>query len=188
MKNIQSIIIVILTGIIIWLSQCQRVDVVEPVQNEVEYVHDTTYVPQLVYEDTTIYSISYRDTAIYDTTSAIVQYISPEKDWMTQRQYMDTLDLDTLGYLVLHDLIYKNKIVMRSYSAHIKFKMTPPVKLKSRSVTEIYWGGSTTLSPTGFKSLTGDLLLTRNDAGYLIGIGLGQDFNYVFKFGIYFKF
>ena len=186
MMDLKTIIILVLTGVILWLSQCQRVECPELIETPVEFTHDTTYVPEpyVVYKDTTIYSILYNDSLIHDTIwmqQAIVEY-------HTQKQYADTLSLDSLGYVVVNDVLYKNSIVLRSYSAHIKYKelITPSTKIRASAA--LYWGVGSTFTTTGFKSITADLMLLNNNRGYVAGVGLGQDMNYIFKFGIYFKF
>ena len=191
MKNIQTIIIAVLALVILWLSQCQRVAEPVPPVVEYKYIHDTTYVPKLVYEDTTIYSVIYQDSIVHDTvklSGAVVQYISPTKDWYTQRKYVDTIEIDTIGWMVITDMIYQNKIKMRMYDAHVRIRPMQQPKLDKPSSNGLYWGGSTTLSSDGFKSLTAELLYIRRDAGYLIGAGIGDDFKYRVRLGIYFKF
>ncbi len=187
MKNLQTIIILVLVAVILWLTQCQRNDCPEVTET---IINDSiVYVPKIVTEVVTNKQTVYKDRIIHDTVrinEGIVQYITPEVDYFIKRFYSDTISLDSLGHIIVQDTIFQNKILARKILR--EFKMQNVTFKPSRlHKTAFYIGFGTSISKQQFKSLTFEVLLTRKKNAYSLGFGFDENFNYLYKGSIYFK-
>lgn len=185
MKNLQTIIILVLVAVILWLTQCNRVECPDITETIVK--DSIIYVPEIRYEVKTKYSTIVKtktDTVrLYDS---YVQYITPEKDYYIKRFYSDTITLDSLGHIIIEDTVFMNKIKVRRILRNFKAQNIVTLTPKKRA-NELYLGFGISSSRQQFKTLTIDALLTRKRNAYSIGFGIDNDFNYVYKGSIYFK-
>ena len=112
MKNIQTIIILVLTAIILWLTQCDRLEC-PPVEDQwVVWKHDTIYQPKFIVErHATIIYVP--EILRQGTNAASVQYIEENQDlvseYLSKRYYSDTIKVYTLGQIIIYDIIFKNR-------------------------------------------------------------------------------
>ena len=118
LSSIQSILIVVLVVILLFQSQCSRKKpVVEPeVIVTIETKWDTVEVVQ------TEYVPKWRTKVVieHDTVPSDVDTMMILNDYYSKYSYVDTLTLDTLGFLVLNDTITMNSISSRSFMSNIK--------------------------------------------------------------------
>ena len=116
-KNIQSLLIVVLVIIILLMRSCSGNETVpEPkVITEIVVEWDTVvveriqYVPKWRTKVTTIH-----DTVLVDVDTAFIL-----NDYYSTYAYTDTLDLDSLGSIVINDTISKNSILFRDVQPNL---------------------------------------------------------------------
>ena len=189
MKDIRNIIILILVGVILYLTQCNRI---EPVPIKVEIRDSLIYVPEYLtfYNTDTIIKeipIPYRyDTIIYETDTIEYYRIDTANlilDYFYKRFYNDTISLDSLGYLVVQDTIFNNRILSRKIIRNIDFAIKPLTVRSNRW----YWGFSLLGTTQQFNAVTGDILWVQPNNAYSLGVGTDGN-NWVFKGSIYFRF
>lgn len=123
--SIQSFLIIILVAVLLYQSQCSRKPDVEPeVIVTIETKWDTVNVTQ------TEYVPKWRTRVVtkHDTIPQDIDTMSILKNYYSKFHYVDTLTLDTLGYLVLNDTISKNSIMSRSFVSDISIPTTTITK------------------------------------------------------------
>ena len=192
MKNLQSIIILVLIVVIIWLSQCQRPKVETKVNTVIQT--DTVYKPFKVTEirDTTIFKTKYIPRSIaMDTAKAVVQYVQTNKeivlDYVAVRIYVDTIKIDSIGTVIIEDSVSTNQILSRNVTKRLNYSQYIESKRDIKRSNGFYAGFSILASKQQFKALTGDILLTTKRNAYSIGLGIDNEAMFVFKGSIYFK-
>ena len=192
MKNLQSIIILVLIVVIIWLSQCQRPKVETKVNTVIQT--DTVYKPFKVTEirDTTIFKTKYIPQKIsMDTAKAVVQYVQTNKeivlDYIAVRVYVDTIKIDSIGTVIIEDSVSTNQILSRNVTKRLNYSQYIESKRNIKRSNGFYAGFSILASQEQFKALTGDILLTTKRNAYSIGLGIDNEAMFVFKGSIYFK-
>ncbi len=189
-NNLQSILIVILVIIILLMRNCSggKTSIPKPpkpkTETKIEYVtiekEVPVYVPRWKEKEVPKY-IPYPIPT--DTAAILFEYYA-------QYKYSDTLSLDTIGYVVVNDVISKNKIESRSYLQ----KITIPVKtititdIVYENKRELYYG----LGVSGNKNqlnYVGAELMYRNKKkqAYGLGVGINQNLQPVLSGRIYWK-
>ncbi len=167
MINIKSFILGLVLGIVgVWLYFQQYPNTETIVKEVVKYktVVDTKYVK----EPKIISVILPKDTFIIpaDTAELIRRYKELSTNFYTRNNYKDTLSFDTLGFCVLEQQVYRNRIdsLKFSYSLTIPEKTVYSIANQKKS---LYIGGllgKDILAPT----------LTYNYKQY--GFGVGYNF------------
>lgn len=125
MINIKSFILGLVLGIVgVWLYFQQYPNTETIVKEVVKYktVVDTKYVK----EPKIISVILPKDTFIIpaDTAELIRRYKELSTNFYTRNNYKDTLSFDTLGFCVLEQQVYRNRIDSIKYS----YSLTIPEK------------------------------------------------------------
>ena len=190
LNNLQTIIILVLTAVILWLTQCNRVECPPEKDSWVVYQYDTIYQPKFITElqHDTVYI---PEILKQDTNAAIVQYIEQNQDivaeYLSKRYYSDTINVDTLGRIIIDDVIYKNRLLTRKVDTDIFFSANVLNKADRVRSNAFYWGFSVLGSQQQFNALTGDILLTTKRNAYSVGFGVDNDAQFIFKGSIYFK-
>jgi len=183
--TIQSILIVGLVVILLFQSQCSRKPALEPeVIVTIETKWDTVEVIK------TEYKPKWRTKLVieHDTIPSDIDTMSILKDYYAKYNYIDTLTLDTLGFLVLNDTITMNSISSRSFVSNIKIPTTTITKEIYLNNREFYWGVGIQGQKTQLNYVGGELLY-KNKQKNMFGLGLGvnQDLNPVLSGRIYWK-
>lgn len=118
--NIQSIIIVILIIIILFLTQCSGTD--EPIVKK-EVVTQTEIKYDTIRVENEVEVIKWKWKIKTDTIEKIipqdVDTLDILKDYYTKYFYIDTINIDTVGYIVINDTIQKNSILNRKTTSEI---------------------------------------------------------------------
>lgn len=169
-------IIMVLFSIIILQRSCNKPSLTpEP---SVITKHDTAYITK----DTTIVkktTLVKRDTLyrpgdpvfIPDTNyyKLRLQYLHIVKEYTTRNIYTDTLLLDSLGTVVLHDTVHLNKLQQRTYK--LSYKIPVITKTITQPIRrQLFIGGGISIS-TSFTEPTANLgLLYKNKKENIFGV------------------
>lgn len=185
-KNIQSLLIVVLVIIILLMRSCSGNETVpEPkVITEIVVEWDTVvveriqYVPKWRTKVTTIH-----DTVLVDVDTAFIL-----NDYYSTYAYTDTLDLDSLGSIVINDTISKNSILFRDVQPNL---FIPTITVTNTSYLyqrEFFGGVSLTNSPSAIQNISGELLfVNKKRHAYGLGVGLNNEFSPIYTGRIYWK-
>jgi predicted small secreted protein len=186
-NNIQLVIIVVLIIIIILQQQCsgpstglnlfnknlkQPTPIEGTVITKIETKWDTLTLDSLVYVP------KWRTHTIteYDTIPANIDTLSILKDYYTKYFYTDTLDLDTLGNIVINDTISQNLITSRKIIPNIYIPTTTIERDSLISKNEFYYGFGLAGNKQQFNYIGGELLW-RSKRKKVIGLGVGINQN-----------
>ena len=111
------------------------------------------------------------------------------KDYYAKYFYADTLNLDSLGNIVIKDTISRNSIIFRKITPNILFPTTTTTNTVYINRREFYGGFGIKGRSNQLNYLGGELLFrTKNEQAYSVGVGINQDFQPVLGFGMYWKF
>ena len=185
LNSLQTVLILILALIILLQSQCSRKDPVEPeVIVTIETKWDTVEVTQTQYVPKWKTKVVTEEVLI----PADIDTMSILEDYYARYFYTDTLNLDTLGYLVLNDTITKNSILNRSFTSKIQIPTTTITKEIYLNKREFYWGLGVHGRPDQLNYVGGEFMYrTKNKQVYGLGVGLNQDLQPVFGGRMYWK-
>jgi hypothetical protein len=118
-----------------------------------------------------------------DTAAILFEYYA-------QYKYSDTLSLDTLGYVVVNDVISQNKITARNY----KYKVDIPVKTTIITNTiyenkrEFYYGLGMAGNMNQLNYVGAELMYkNKKKQAYGLGVGINQKLQPVLSGHIYWK-
>lgn len=176
-ERIQSIIIVILVIVILLMSQCNNGG---EVITEPKVITRTNTVWDTVEVEREVYVPKWR-------TKVVTEYVTVEvpipqevdtteilKDYYSQYVYLDTIDLDSLGYITILDTVTENKIMNR----YPDFQITIPTKIIERDIyinnREFYAGigARTNGNHISWMGLEG---VFKNRRGNTFVLGVGTD-------------
>jgi hypothetical protein len=184
-KNIQTLLIIILIGIIIFIRSCSKPIPSEPkttIKTTIEYIPVTETIPEYIPKWTE------RIEVVIDTFKTPIDTTAILVDYYSKYFYKDTLSVDTLGYVIVNDTISQNKIGSRSveYSLNIpKITIEKTTYLNNR---EFYLGSSIQGSTGQLNYVGGELYFrTKKSQLYGVGIGINNTFQPVLKGGMYWK-
>lgn len=184
-SSIQSLLIIILVLILLFQSQCSRKPDVEPeVIVTIETKWDTVNVTQ------TEYVPKWRTRVVteHDTIPQDIDTMSILKDYYSKFHYVDTLTLDTLGYLVLNDTISKNSIMSRSFVSDISIPTTTITKEIYLKKREFYWGMGLNGDASQLNYLGGEFMYKNKQRNMFgVGVGVNQDLQPVLSGRMYWK-
>ena len=171
--------------ILLYQSQCSRKPKPEPeVIVTIETKWDTVSVTQ------TEYVPKWRTKVVteHDTIPQDIDTMSILRDYYAKYFYSDTLNLDTLGYIVLNDTITKNSVTSRSFDSKFSIPTTTITKEIYLNKREFYWGLGVAGRPDQLNYVGGELLYrTKSKQVFGIGAGINQDLEPVFGGRVYFK-
>lgn len=195
-KHFSTIIIIILILIICLQRSCQPNEM-QPGQiikyknrkyQVIKTVTDTQLV-HVVYTEYTPGESIYVEKPVYIDVPANVDTNHILKDYFAQYTYRDTLDLDSLGSVIVTDTIAKNKIQARIWDAKInKYTITNEVIVKELPRTQLYVGGSVGTELNNNLYAGADIALkTKKDQLYRINAGLTSNLNPYVNVGMYWK-
>jgi len=189
--NIKNILIVVLIIIILLMRNCSgngKNSTPKPpkptIETKTEYITIEKEVPVYVPKWKTKEIPKLIPYPIPTDTAAILF------EYYAQYKYSDTLSLDTIGYVVVNDVISKNKIESRSYVQKITIPVTTTTITNTvyENKREFYYG----LGVAGNKNqlnYVGAELMYRNKKkqAYGLGVGINQNLQPVLSGRIYWK-
>ena len=184
--NLKSIIIAVLIIIIILQQQCSspfQPFNLNPFNKRIEQHVEGTVITKIetkwdtIKIDSLVYIPKWRTHIItkYDTIPTNIDTLSILKDYYTKYFYTDTLDLDTLGNIVINDTISQNLITSRKIIPNIYIPTTTIERDSLISKNEFYYGFGLAGNKTQFNYIGGELLFrSKRKKVYGIGLGLNQ--------------
>lgn len=185
-KNIQTLLIVALVIIILFMRDCRGGnDPIEPkVITKVEVKWDTLKIDSLVY----VPKWKTKIKIIHDTIPSDVDTLSILKDYYTKYFYTDTLNLDSLGSIIINDTISKNSILSRKIQPNVLIPTTTIINTVYINENEFYLGVGLQGKTNQLNYLGGEMLWRskkRNVYGF--GLGVNQDFQPVLSTRMYWR-
>ena len=191
-ERIQSITIVVLVIIILLMSKCSGEDNPRPVDTKVitetKIVWDTLEVEKKVYIPKWRTKVETKYDTTYVEVPAEVDTMNILKDYYSKYVYVDTLFLDTLGYITLVDTVTENKIFNRTNIPEIRI----PTKIQKDVVyineREFYagMGARTNGKNISWMGLEG-LYKTKKGNTFTLGIGTDNENNFSVGGGVHWR-
>lgn len=183
-KNIQTLLIVVL-AVLLWLQKnCSSTPseptVITTVVTEWDTVkvETTKYVPKIV--EKVVVDI--------DTFSTPIDTVSVLKDYYAKYFYTDTIQIDTLGSIVINDTITRNLISMRNVQSNIFIPTTTITNTVYLYKREFFGGVSVGSTNQAVQNINAELLyVNKKRDAYGFGIGLNPDFQPVYTVRMYWK-
>ena len=191
-KNIQAVVILVLVLVLVFFmgfgDACNPTPpssndtiTIEIIKWDTLKIHDTTYVPK--WKTKTEWDIIIE----YDTIWKDVDSFAIVKDYLAKYFYSDSLDFDSLGYIIINDTIHKNKIFSREILSHllyptIEITKIPPPELKRAFYIGLEMGGTASqINYFGGKVL----YKTKKEKMFGLGLGINQDMQPIILGGLY---
>ena len=116
----REIAIVALIVVIIIMRSCQP-SIPDRIDPQPIVIESTNYTPTITNEDKTIY-LKYTETLIPDTIhdtifndNGDIDSLAIVQDWLTKRDYIDTLVNNDSALIIVSDEVWRNRIVNRSF-------------------------------------------------------------------------
>jgi len=195
-ERFQSMTIVILVIIILLMQKCSGGGIFNinkrPIEQKVITKVDTVW--QEVEIEKEVYVPKWRTKVVteHDTVEVLIPQeidtLSILKDYYTQYQYIDTLFLDSLGFIVLTDTISKNTILKRDPD----FQIQVPTKIIDNIVyineREFYagMGARTNGENISWMGLEG-VYRTRRGNTFILGIGTDNENQFSLGGGVHWR-
>ena len=182
----EHIVILVLGVALLWLTQCRRTEPIvdEIIKTEVVTKWDTVEVAKTEY----IPKIVERVVVDIDTFSTPIDTVSVLKDYYAKYFYTDTIQIDTLGSIVINDTITRNLIAMRDVQSNIFIPTTTITNTVYLNRREFYGGISLTGQPTQLDFINGELLYKgKKRNAYGIGVGINQELVPIYTFKVFWK-
>ena len=184
-KNIQTLLIVVLAVLLFLQRSCSSTPPVEPkVITEVVThwdtvkVETTEYVPKIV--EKVVVNI--------DTFSAPIDTVSVLKDYYAKYFYTDTIQIDTLGSIIINDTITRNLIAMRDVQSNIFIPTTTITNTVYLYKREFFGGISVGGNPQMIQNINGEFLyVNKKRNAYGFGVGLDPNFQPIYTVRMYWK-
>lgn len=184
-ERVKSTIITILVIIIILLSKCSG-EQVETINIEPEKIVETIIQTDTVTVEKEIIVPKWRTKVVKDTINIEklieVDSLSIIQNYLEKYVYIDTIKIDTIGFLTLEDTIYKNEIIYRKPKIDIEIPIKTVNLIEKVNEREFYagLGVRTTMNRYTWMGLEGSM---RTKKGNLFLIGIGTDNNNNFSLG-----
>ena len=184
--KLEHILILILGVVILWLTQCRRSEPIvdEIVKTEVLTKWDTVEVAKTEYVPKIIEKV----VVDIDTFTAPIDTVSVLEDYYAKYFYTDTIQIDTLGSVVINDTITRNLISFRDVQSNIFIPTTTITNTVYLNRREFYGGISVTGRPTQLDFINGELLYKgKKRNAYGIGVGINNQFVPIYTFKVLWK-
>ena len=190
-KNIQTLLVVVLAALLFLQRGCSSTPPVEPeVITEVVTQWDTIKVTEKEYVPKYI-----RKTVVeIDTFSVPIDTISILKDYYAKYFYTDTIQLDTLGSIIVNDTITRNLISFRDVQSNIFIPTTTITNTTYLYKRELFWGVAVggMINPVQNESpinyVSGELMYVNKKRNvYGFGLGVDKDFFPIVSGRLYWK-
>jgi len=184
-KNIQTLLVVVLAALLFLQRGCSSTPPVEPkVITEIITRWDTLKVETKEYVPKYI-----RKTVVdIDTFQAPIDTISILKDYYAKYFYTDTIQVDSLGFIVINDTVTRNLISKRDVQSNIFIPTTTITNTVYLYKKEFFGGISVGATNQAVQNINGELLyINKKRNAYGFGIGLNPDFQPVYTARMYWK-
>lgn len=182
----EHIVILILGVALLWLTQCRRSEPIvdEIIKTEVVTKWDTVEVAKTEYVPKIIEKV----VVDIDTFTAPIDTVSVLEDYYAKYFYTDTIQIDTLGSVVINDTITRNLISFRDVQSNIFIPTTTITNTVYLNRREFYGGISLTGQPTQLDFINGELLYKgKKRNAYGIGVGINNQFVPIYTFKVLWK-
>lgn len=197
-ERFQSMTIVILVIIILLMQQCNGSGVslfnrnTKPIEPKV--VTETITIWDTLEIEKEVYVPKWRTKVVkeYDTIEVImpqdVDTLSILRDYYTEYQYIDTIFIDSLGYITLTDTISRNTILNRDPEFNIQI----PTKIVNNNIyineREFYagMGARTNGENISWMGLEG-VYRTRRGNTFIIGLGTDNENKFSAGAGVHWR-
>lgn len=187
--SIQTLLIVVLIIIILLMRNCsgnsnKNQKPKEIVKTTIEYIPFEKEVPKYIpkWQDKIIIDI---DTFLVNQkidTNAILS------DYYAKYYFVDTLSLDTLGYVLVSDTVSQNKISSRKVKYNVNIPKITIEKTIYVNEREFYYGLGLAGNPKQLNYVGAEMLYkNKKNQAYGLGIGVNQKFQPVISGHIYWK-
>ena len=189
-KDIKTLLIVVLVAIILLMRACSGKEGKGIAKNEPITITQTVTKWDTLKIDSLVYVPRWRTkiNTIHDTVPANIDTLYILKDYYSKYFYTDTLNLDSLGSIVINDTISKNSILFREIHPNVLIPTTTITNTVYINKREFYGGFGLKGRTDQINYLGGELLYrTKNKQVYGAGVGLNQDFQPVLGFSMYWK-
>lgn len=193
--NLTGLLVLVLL-LTLFIERCNKP--VEPTPPP-KIVRDTVWVKH----DSVVYSkpqlvetiqMSSKDSLIYvpDTnySKLVLQYQDIVNQLLIKNIQVDSVRIDTNGYVKIVDTVQKNLIVGRSTQVSVKYPVIKEtITLYPKPVNQVYIGGDVGGSQTSLinQVRTGVILKNKKDQIFSASVGLNTDGQPVFGLGSYWK-
>ena len=184
--NLSTLLILALIALLILQRECQSPPspVNSTVITKVETKWDTVSVVKTEY----IPKWKTRTETIHDTIPSNIDTLSILKDYYAKYFYTDTLDLDTLGNIVINDTISKNTIVSRRIKPNVLIPTTTVYSNTTVNKTRFYTGINMSANKQSLNQAGVNLMLkTKKSKMYGVGIGFNRDLQPVISGSLYWE-
>ena len=190
-KNIQTLLVVVLAALLFFQRGCSSTPPVEPkVITEVVTKWDTVKVEQTEYVPQIIEKV----VVNIDTFSTPIDTVSVLKDYYAKYFYTDTIQLDTLGSIIVNDTITRNLISFRDVQSNIFIPTTTITNTTYLYKRELFWGVAVggMINPVQNESpinyISGELMYVNKKRNvYGFGLGVDKDFFPIVSGRLYWK-
>lgn len=187
--TIQTLLIVVLIIIILLMRNCSGTSNSIPKSKPKEIVKTTIeYIP--VNKEVPIYVPKWKDKIITDIDTFLINVDTNAilSDYYTKYYFVDTLSLDTLGYVLVSDTITQNKIASRKVNYQVNIPKITIEKTIYVNKREFYYGIGLTGNQKQINYLGAELLYkNKKRQAYGLGIGVNQQFQPVITGRIFWK-
>jgi len=184
-ERVKSTIITILVIIIILLNKCSG-EQVETINIEPKKIVETIIQTDTVTVTKETIVPKWRTKVVKDTIKIEklieVDSLSIIQNYLEKYVYIDTIKIDTIGFLTLEDTIYKNEIIYRKPKIDIEIPIKTVNLIEKVNEREFYagLGVRTTMNKYTWMGLEGSM---RTKKGNLFLVGIGTDNNNNFSLG-----
>ena len=185
--NIDFSKLIVLVLIVVILLQTKCGSNIEPeviTTTKIETKYDTIKVDSLVY----VPKWRTKVEVIRDEIPTEVDTLSILKDYYAKYIYIDTLDLDTFGSIVIKDTVTENKIKSRQFYSNIILPTTTITNTAYKNKRKLYAGVNLSANREVINQIgVGLILKGKNDKLYGIGLGMNQNFQPIVTGSLYWK-
>lgn len=184
-KNIQTLLVVVLAVLLFLQRGCSSTPPVEPkVITEVVTKWDTVKVEKTEYVPKVVEKV----VVNIDTFSAPIDTTAVLKDYYAKYFYTDTIQLDTLGSIIVNDTITRNLISFRDVQSDIFIPTTTITNTVYLYKREFYGGVSVGATNQAVQNINGELLyVNKKRQAYGFGVGLNPQWQPVYTVRMYWK-
>jgi len=184
-KNIQTLLIVVLVVLLFLQRSCSSTPVPEPkIITETVTKWDTVSITKTEY----IPKWKTRIETIHDTIPSSIDTVAILKDYYAKYFYTDTIQIDTLGSIVINDTITRNLISMRDVQSNIFIPTTTITNTIYLYKREFYGGFSVGATNQAVQNINGELLyINKKRDAYGFGVGLNPQWQPVYTVRMYWK-
>ena len=172
MSKLSNITVLLLVGLLLYITQCRKVDPIVETIIETKTEWDTVTTTSEVF----IPKVVERVVIDIDTFSSPIDTMSILRDYYSKNYFRDTILLDTLGIVIINDTISENYIYSRVITSKVNIPTKTTTITNYINKREFYYGVGLT-GYTEIRSINGEILY-RNKKGNAISIGLGIDSEY----------